>query len=146
MRAIVAGLAFGLAFPAIASPPEDAKAAYDQGDYANAFRIWSELAAQGNAEAQTKLGGMYLDGRGVTGDDTAAVAWIRKAAEQGHAPAQTDLGLLYARGQGVRKDDVEAVRWYRKAAEQGFAAAETNLGFMYGSGRGVAKDDTEAVR
>ena len=137
--------AFCLSFSSMAGPTEDAKAAYGRGDYATAFRIWVGLAEQGDAEAQSKLGGMYLDGRGVTQDNVAATDWFRKAAEQGFAEAQCDLGFAYSQGRGVIKDETEAVHWYRKAAEQGNARGQDNLGVMYRDGRGVAKDDAEAV-
>jgi len=137
--------AFCLSFSSMAGPTEDAKAAYGRGDYATAFRIWVGLAEQGNAEAQSKLGGMYLDGRGVTQDNVAATDWFRKAAEQGFAEAQCDLGFAYSQGRGVIKDETEAVHWYRKAAEQGNARGQDNLGVFYRDGRGVGKDDAEAV-
>ena len=41
---------------------EDAEAAYARGDYETALRLWRQLADQGNAQAQNKLGEMYLDG------------------------------------------------------------------------------------
>ena len=135
-----------LAFSAIAGPSDDANAAYSSGDYATALRLWRELADKGDASAQTRLGVMYRDGRGVTRDDLEAVAWLRKAAEQGYALAQTDLGLMYANGRGVPRDDQQAMEWYRKAADQGHPGAQNNLGFMYGTGRGVAKDDAQAVQ
>jgi TPR repeat protein len=73
-------------------------------------------------------------------DETAAVAWYRRAAEQGDASAQNNLGVMYANGQGVRQDDALAVHWYGLAAEQGHALAQYNLGGMYNSGRGVERD------
>ena len=103
-------------------------------------------AEQGNASAQTNLGVMYANGRGVRKDQREAVRWYRKAAEQGHARAQTNLGFMYEKGRGVGKDNREAVRWYRKAAEQGHASAQSNLGLAYEYGRGVGKDNREAVR
>ena len=66
-------------------------------------------------------------GRGITKDETQAVAWVRKAAEQGAAPAQFVLGLTYAEGKGIVKDESQAVTWFRKAAEQGFAPAQEAL-------------------
>jgi TPR repeat protein len=84
-------------------------------------------AEQGNAAAQFNLGELYLNGDGVSRDDTQAVAWFRKAAEQGNAPAQFNLGMMYANGRGVPRDDVQAVVWFRKAAEQGLDAARSEL-------------------
>src|SRR3989442_11068146 len=139
-------LAASLSLPSIASPSEDADAAYKNGDYASARRLWHELAQQGDASAQTHLGVMYRDGRGVPRDDQQAVEWFRKAAEQGNAIGQANLGFMYERGRAAPQDDQQAVEWFRKAAEQGNALGQANLGFMYERGRGVAKDDAEAVQ
>ncbi len=87
---------------------------------------------------------MYLNGRGVTQDDTEAFKWFRKPAEQGLPGPQYTVGLMYQNGQGVSRDDAEAARWYRKAAEQGDAMALNNLGFMYLKGQGVPKDYVQA--
>jgi uncharacterized protein len=116
---------------AVAGPLEDSVAAYERGDYATALRLLRPLAAQGNAVAQYKLGGMYYMGVGVPQDDAEAAKWYRKAADQGDADAQTSLGLFYENGEGVPKDYAEAVRWYRIAADQGNANAQFNLGNMY---------------
>ena len=86
--------------------------AYDQNDYATAYREWLLLAEQGNAAAQFLLGVTYRKGRGVPQDDAEAVKWFRLAAEQGLAIAQYKLAVMYGEGQGVPKDEDEAVRWY----------------------------------
>src|ERR1700686_3891628 len=80
--------------PSTAGPSEDAEAAYKTGDYATAVRLSRELAEQGDAMAQSRLGLMYQDGRGVPQDDRQAVEWFRKAAEQGRANAQYSLGYM----------------------------------------------------
>jgi len=127
-------------------PYEDAKAAYNKGDYAAVRRLLSSfiLALAGNSDAQHNLGVMYDNGQGVTQDYAAAMSWYRKAAEQDDAYAQTNLGFMYANGRGVPQDYVQAVSWFRKAAEQGDAYAQTNLGVMYYSGRGVPQDYVQA--
>lgn len=131
---------------AIAGPYEDAGAAYTRGDYATALRLMRPLADQGDARAQSNLGLMYAEGKGVPQDFAEAVRWYRKAADQGYARAQSNLGLKYDDGQGVPQDYAEAVKWYRKAADQGYARAQFNLGDMYAEGKGVPKDPAEAVR
>ena len=102
-------------------------------------------AEQGDAEAQTDLGGMYRDGQGLPQDDAQAVHWYRRAADQGYAPAQDNLGRMYQNGRGVPQDDAQAVSWYRRAADQDEANAQNNLGAMYQMGRGVLRDYTQAV-
>jgi TPR repeat protein len=117
-----------------------ARAAFDRKDYATALRALQPLASQGIAEAQFRLGSMYVNGEGVPQDYVEAVKWYRLAAAQEMAEAQVMLGLMYAGGRGVPQDYVEAVKWYRLAAAQGIAEAQFRLGLMYGLGWGVSRD------
>src|SRR5215831_19451609 len=105
--------------------------AYSRGDYATALRELLPLAQQGDAEAQARLGSMYLWGQGVPQNYTEAVKWTQRAAEQGHAKAQANLGMMYHEGQGVPQSYAEAVKWTQRAAEQGLAQAQQNRGVMY---------------
>ncbi len=59
--------------------------AIDRDDYATALKELRALAEQGDASAQTNLGSMYENGRGVPQDDKEAVRWYRLAAVQGLA-------------------------------------------------------------
>ena len=86
-------------------------AALSRGDYVAAARFFSLSAAQGNAEAQARLGFMYETGHGVPQDYTEAAQWYRRAAEHGNSTAQYLLGLLYDKGFGVPQNVVEANKW-----------------------------------
>jgi uncharacterized protein len=88
-------------------------------------------ADEGNAEAQNKLGSMYLTGRGVPRNFEDAAMWYLRAAEQGHVNAQFNLGLMYHKGEGVEQNDKETARWFLEAAEQGHVTAQFNLGEMF---------------
>jgi uncharacterized protein len=68
---------------AIAGPLEDARAAYESGDYATAMRIFRPMAENGDAIAQYYLGDLYDKGRGVPQDYAEATKWYRRSAEQG---------------------------------------------------------------
>ena len=118
----------------------EAMAATDRGDFATAFRLWQELAGQGDASAQANLGYMYERGDGVTQDFAQALKWYSKSAEQGHAKGQLNLGWLYETGKGVSPDFGRAAGWYRKAAVQGHPQAQLNFGTLYYNGQGVPKD------
>jgi TPR repeat protein len=102
--------------PVAAGPLDDATRALDKGDYATALPLLRELADQGDARAQFKLGKLYDDGHGVTQSDAEALKWYRLSAEQGYAIAQYNLALMYGEGQGVTQDYVEAAKWFGKAA------------------------------
>ena len=123
-----------------------ARRAYDKRDWKTAFPLWSELAEDGDPDAQSILGTMYENGEGVAQDPAEAAKWYRKAADQGHSDAQLNLGVLYENGEGVPKDEVQAAKWYRKAAKQGELLAQHTLGLMYRQGRGVPQDNKQAAR
>lgn len=133
-----------LATPAAAQDVRTGFEAYLRGDYAAALHAWRPLADQGEAAAQSHLGNLHREGRGVAQDDGEAVKWYRKAADQGYGDAQNNLGQMYALGRGAPQNDAEAVAWYRKAADHGHAIAQANLGFMYTNGRGVPQDLVQA--
>ena len=50
--------------------------------------FYLQAAKKGNAEAQYKLGIMYLEGVGITDDSDEAYRWITAAADQGYQPAE----------------------------------------------------------
>lgn len=94
--------------------------------------------------AQTALGIIYTQGRGVPRDFVEATKWFRRAAEQGDANAQFNLGFRFVVGIGVTQDQMEGVKWYRLAADQGHADAQFHLGLMYAVGFGVSQDYVQA--
>ena len=84
------------------------------------FARCSEQAEKGDAEAQTTLGSMFYEGKGVAQDYDKAVQWYLKSAEQGNTFAQASLGMLYARDVGVPEDKVSALMWMIIADANGF--------------------------
>ena len=135
-----AALTLGAIRSVCAEPLADGITAADAGDYATALRLWRPLAESGNADAESYLGRLYLNGWGVPKDYAQAADWYRKAAEQGNEAAENNLGTLYFHGRGVGQDYVEAVMWFRKAADQGALEAFENLGDAYADGLGVPQD------
>ena len=109
-----------------AAPMDDAKAAYERGDYAQALKILKPLAAQGHASAQFNLGVMYDTGRGVTQDYKEAVKWWKLSAAQGYADAQFNLGIMYENGKGVIQDYASAHMWWNLASSAGDADGAKN--------------------
>ena len=117
--ALMASVAISvMARTAIAEPLEDARAAYQHGDFATAYKTFRSLADQGNAAAQTNLGVMYGSGDGVPQSFSDALKWFHKAADQGDAAAQFNLGLLYRDGKGVTRNYVLAYMWFELAVSQ----------------------------
>jgi uncharacterized protein len=101
---------------AAAGQLKDGLTASARGDYAEAMRLLRPLAEQGDPNAQTVIGLLYGNGRGIPKDYGQALAWFRKAAEQGYEAAQNDLGVMYALGQGAPQDYVQAYMWFDLAA------------------------------
>ena len=99
----------------------------DAGEYAEALKGFRELAFNGHAPSQDKIGWMYQNGWGVRKDYAQARIWYQKAAAQGNAYAQTSLGFLYHKGLGIPQDFDEALKWYRKAAAQGVQKAKDGI-------------------
>lgn len=62
---------------------------------------WHEAAAQGDAEAQYRLGLLYAAGDGVPKDVVQAIRWLRKAVDQGYVEAQRKLSEMYRAGDDV---------------------------------------------
>ena len=119
---------------------------YKEEEYSKALGWFKKAADKGNADAQSRLGRMYYEGRGVTQDYPKAMKWYRKAVDKGDSNGMCNIGVMYYEGQGVTKDYSEAMKWLRKAADMGNANAMNNLGYMYQSGQGVTKDYPEAMK
>lgn len=132
-------IAAGLTSPAFAGL-DDGLAAYDQGDYATAYRELAPAAAGGAPAAQYALARMYLSGEGVSRDGETGLKWLREAAMAGVGPAQYQLGVCYELGIVTLPDYGEAARWYRIAADRGVPLAQYRLGLLYLKGLGVAPD------
>ena len=92
-------------------------------DNAEAVRWYRLAAGQGDASAQSNLGFMYQEGRGVPQDNAEAVRWYRLAAGQGHAMAQHNLAASYAVGAGVPQDPVLAHMWFIISSSTGNGSA-----------------------
>ena len=114
--------------------------AYHDGNYDEAYKNFVPEAEKGNALAQTALGIMYQNGRGVKRDYQQARVWYEKAAEQGDEIAENNLGFMYWKGQGGTRDAVRAAELFSKATLQGYGLAAYHLADMHRTGEGVAKN------
>lgn len=112
---------------------EDAKAAYDRGQYAKALRVVRPLAERGDARAQHLLSVMHLFGYGTNVDKCASTTWADRSARQGYVPAFHRLAWAYFSGHGIPRDEAMAYRWALAADRKGYRYAREDLG-MFGSG------------
>ncbi len=121
---------------------ESAKRAYQQKDYAAAFKEFRPLAEQGNADAQLFLGKMYMMGQGVLKDPDQAVKWFKASGGQGNADAQFFLGSYYLL---PHRDIAEGVKSLGLSAEQGHQDAQLLLGKAYLQGdKELPRDPVQA--
>jgi len=118
----------------------------DKHDYDQAAQWYRKAAKQGYAEAQVRLGSLYISGKGVARDSGQAVRWYFKAMEQGDIRGEGSVGFACGRGLGAASDYEQAAQSFRKVAEQGNAIAQKNLGFLYEKGCGVAQDFGQAMQ
>ena len=120
--------------------------AYDRGDYAFSLWIYKPLAILGINRYQTRVGHMYLSGRGVSEDYSEAAKWYLEPAENGDARAQFGLAILYLTDTEGLDDHEKAFEWCLRSASQGFKHAQAMVASMYSSGDGVAQDKVQAYK
>jgi TPR repeat protein len=80
-----------------------ADAADDAGDYATAFRLFTEGAALGDGAAMSRLAILCELGRGTPVDLDASIAWDLKAIDSGHLSSLFNLAVTYRRHGHIRK-------------------------------------------
>ena len=108
-----------------------AAAAYKEGDYDTALKIFMPLAEKGDMVAQFNVAKMYRKGSGVPKDYKTAVKWFALSAEQGNAKAQYHLGVAHSFGLGVVPDYKIALKWFNRSAEQGNTFSQYHLSRLF---------------
>ncbi len=123
---------------------EFAEKTFQSGDNEVAVKIFSELAAKNNANAQYWLAHMIELGLGVPRDPTKAVGLYKKAAAQNVVAAELRLGEIYLHGDLVPPDFGQAKTYLEQAAYYGDPRAAMLLGQIYRLGLGTSADPIEA--
>jgi len=115
-------------------------------DEAEAFRLHSEAARRGNADALFELHICYAKGIGCKPDAERAASNLREAAEKGQVRACYNMGAFHATGSTppFEKDVHESVRWYGRAAELGHGKAAATLAAMHLTGEDLPADPAVA--
>jgi TPR repeat protein len=80
----------------------------------------------------------YLFGKGLTKNETKAVALLHDAVAASDPRAMDQLATCYHKGIGVGRDDREAIRLYRAAAKLNYLNSAGNLGVLY-----LTSDETD---
>ncbi len=129
---------------AVAQTNEEAMAALNARDYDTSFAMFTELAAAGDAQAQSTLAWHYYVGRGTEKDlDRAAELW-ELSSQSGHARGTYNLALVTLRGEGVPRDGTAALALYELAGDQGLSDGYFQVGISYQIGRGVGINHPQA--
>jgi len=121
---------------------DSAKRAYQDKDYAKAFKEVTSLADQDDPDVQCLLAKMYFAGQGVSKDTDRAVKLFKLSAAQGNSDAQFFLGSWYLL---PHRDVAEGAKWLRLSAEQGNQDAQWLLGKAYLEGdKDLPRDPVQA--
>ena len=84
----------------------------------------TKAAIQGDFQAQSDLGWVYINGDCVQRDMKTAFNWISKSAKQGHSGAQASLGAMYYNGESVLTDYMRAYMWSNLSSYNGNIAGQ----------------------
>lgn len=113
-------------------------------DPGHAAKAILSAAKDGVLSAQTMLGQLLLDGRGIQRDQALAVTWFRLAAQQGDAMAHNMLGRCLEYGWGCAASAADAAKHFQRASAAGLDWGQYNYANLLATGRGVAKDLPQA--
>jgi len=98
------------------------------------------LAKQGHADAQFKIGEMYENGIGVKQDKREARYWFTRSANQGYENAGFKLLYWELEVKGLNDENYARVEELNIKAKQGNAQAQYYLGKMYANGVGINRN------
>ncbi|MCK9454736.1 tetratricopeptide repeat protein [Sulfurimonas sp.] len=115
-------------------------------EYKKAMSIFNELSDKGDAQAQTELGHIYVNGLGVKKDVLNAKKYWEKAAEKNNVDALYYLGLMYYKGVGVTQDYRKSLDYWKRAAKQNDGESAFSVGYQYEYGQGVKQDYNKAIK
>ncbi len=88
-------------------------------DQAQSNRLMMHAASYfGDADAQYRVGKIYLEDQHVGGNPLQSARWLSLAARKGHAGAQAQLGKLLFNGEGIEADPVEGLMWLTVASRR----------------------------
>lgn len=133
-------------FKSLDQEAKQAESAMDQGDFADALRIYREAADRGNRFASLGLCIFHLSGRipEALRDYAEAFKICQRQALNDNSVAQHILGRIYLGGLGVSQNETEAMYWFRQAASQGDKESQYVLGLAHVTAKGVPRDFVSA--
>lgn len=122
-------------------------AAYNKGNYQQAFADCVGLAEGGDASCQALLGNLYKYGQNVPQNTTLSLKWLNSSVAAGNPTGQEILGDTLLNGRnGVDKNIPKAYELFMLSSAKGNTWADNQLGNMHRFGIHVTKNLTEALR
>lgn len=103
----------------------------------------------GDADAQYRVGKLYLDDEQLGDNPLQSARWLSLAARKGHAGAQAQLGNMLFNGEGLERNPVEGLMWLTIASRRSAGTIDEQwVQGMLKQAMAVATPDqrTEAVR
>ena len=115
---------------------------YEDGEYETAFRMFLEMAENGDVECQSIVGKMFLAGEGTAANQEEAYFWFDRAALNHHVDAFVGLAAIA----DIRGDRNDAYQRIKAAANGGNITGRYRLAVMYETGYLGKPDMVKAVR
>ena len=123
---------------------DEGAAAYDAGNYTEAYAIFLDLADRDDIAAMRNVALMKRKGQGTAVDLEGARDYLERAADAGLPTAQYDLALMMLDGEGGDPDPKDAVRLLQGAVSAHHPFAALRLGEIYEEGKLVRQDVAKA--
>jgi len=124
---------------------EEARDAYDSGDYIKARELFQAAADQGDPEAKHYMASLYYQGHGVKKDHAKALALLKEAAGDDYVLSIATLGAMYLEGDFVDQDYQEAFAYFLRAAKLDHLHSIYKVSQFYLNGAGVAQSYDKAA-
>jgi len=86
-------------------------------DYSNKLMMHA-ASYFGDADAQYRVGKLYLDDEELGDNPLQSARWLSLAARKGHAGAQAQLGFMLFNGDGIEPNPVEGLMWLTVASRR----------------------------
>lgn len=86
-------------------------------DYSNKLMMHA-ASYFGDADAQYRVGKLYLDDEELGDNPLQSARWLSLAARKGHAGAQAQLGNMLFNGDGIEANPVEGLMWLTIASRR----------------------------
>ena len=119
--------------------------AKELGLYKQHHRLSSMLRDEGDTEAITTLGTLYVEGKGAQKDLYYGLALLEDAASKKSARAYRYLADLYLKDEILPRDTDKAITYYQAAAELGMTDLYEIVADIFHDGKIVTRDVARAI-